>query len=84
VARRANKELADELKEFILDLPNLKIIEVNFDSALEIVELGKKYGLKGMDAIVTYVASEFASTLASLDKEMVEKSRPEVETYSLR
>ncbi len=82
VARRAGELLATEMQDFILDLPNLKLIEVSLDAAIQTIEFGSKLKLKGMDAIIVYVAKEFSTTLATLDKEMTEKSREEVESYS--
>lgn len=82
VARRVGQELAEEMQEFILDLPNLKLVEIDFDAGLQIIELGSRLKLKGMDAIVVYVASEFDSALATLDQEMIEKSNSEITIYS--
>lgn len=81
VARRAGQSLALDVQDFILDLPNLKLIEVTLDAALQTIDFGSKLSLKGMDAIVVYVAKEFNTVLATLDQEMVKKSMQEVKCY---
>lgn len=48
--------------------------------ALEIVG---KSGLRGMDAIVVQIASEFNATLVTLDNEMIEKADGIVEVKSV-
>ncbi len=82
ISRRANKKLALETQEFILSLPNIKLVEIDFDMALDVIGLGRKTGLKGMDAIVVHVANEFQAQLATLDREMSEKKISGVQVYS--
>jgi predicted nucleic acid-binding protein len=73
-----DEELANKAIDLILTLPNLDLVELDHQSAMEIVKTIKDIGLKGMDTIVVYTAKLFGATLVTLDQEMKTRSADQI------
>jgi predicted nucleic acid-binding protein len=61
-----------------LNLPNLDLVELDYQSALEIADYGKQVGLKGMDTIIVYTARTYGAALVTLDQEIKTKVAKQV------
>lgn len=68
--RTGSEKLANKAKEFLLNIKNLNFVDIGYSRAISMLEFVTENNLRGMDAIIAFVAKEFDCKLATLDKEM--------------
>ena len=84
IRRRTGSEtLARRVRETLLRLPSLSLIELTRSRIESAARIAEKTGLRGMDAIIVQVAEEHRTILVTLDEEMAEKSKEIVSVKSI-
>jgi predicted nucleic acid-binding protein len=71
--RTGSQELSEKSVKDIQLVSSIFFMDIDTNRALHAVEIAQRYAVRGMDAIIVQIASEFKATLVSLDKEMLEK-----------
>ncbi|GBD91978.1 PIN domain protein [bacterium BMS3Abin04] len=71
--RTQNSSLAKEVENSLLNLPLIRFIELNKSRTAKVCNSARKYGLRGMDAIIVQVSEEFKTQLITFDKEIINK-----------
>lgn len=82
--KTGDKELARKVKENLLKIDTIKFFEFEKIRANKSADIGVKTGNRGMDAIVVQIAKEFNVPLVTLDGELTEKSKSEVEIEDIK
>lgn len=72
--RTGSEDLAIKLKKNLLALESLSFVVLDEQSAGEAADIAAATGLRGMDALVVQVASEYGTELVSFDVEMMTKA----------
>jgi predicted nucleic acid-binding protein len=75
--RTGSTELAQQVKNDLLHVPNLHFLGLNATRRDEAAVLASYCGLRGMDAIIVQISRENGTKLVTLDKEMQKKARSE-------
>ena len=78
--RTGDKDLASRVRNDLQDIETLNFLELTSIRARSASEIAEEIGVRGMDAIVIQVASEFNVPLISLDADMIDRAKPLVKT----
>jgi len=71
--RTQNSSLVKEVENSLLNLPLIRFVELNKSRTAKVCNSARKYGLRGMDAIIAQVSEEFKTQLITFDKEIINK-----------
>ncbi len=76
IARRTlSPDLPGRATEFLLGLPAIEFVEIDYPRMISTVEKTMSARLRGMDAIVLHVTQEFDATLVTLDSELQQRAQ---------
>lgn len=81
--RTGSEQLAEKVRNNLQGIDSIYFFDLESNRANEASNMAKKYGMRGMDAIVAQIAREFNATLVSLDSEMIRKANGMVRIKSV-
>ena len=81
--RSGSVELAEQVGQAILTLPDISLIDLTTFRMARYLELAQEIGLAGMDVIVVGTAQEFDVPLLTLDKEIIERVKKSVHILNM-